>query len=725
MGHNYFSSWFTALLMLVSQSLFAHDFEVDGIYYKVLSFEDKTVSVSFKGTSSDSYRDEYSGKVVIPASVTYGGPTYYVTSIENNAFSSCTGLTSIEISNSVTSIGNSAFSKCTGLTSIDIPNSVTSIGNYAFHGCTGLTSIEIPNNVTSIGYYAFQDCTGLTSIEIPNNVTSIGIFAFSGCTGLIRIKAKNGNRVYDSREDCNAIIETSTNTLIAGCKNTIIPNSVTSIGEGAFSGCKRLTRIEIPNNMTSIGDYAFTGCSGLTSIEIPNSVTSIGKSAFNIVKNVLYSGSATGSPWGALNVNGKVSGEFIYSDAAHTQLTAYVGTICDIKIPNIVTSIGNYAFYGCDSLTSIEIPNSVTNIGRSAFEGCTGKLTIHCNIDNASSAFYGWFYESKFNEVEIGDKVTNIGNYSFYNCTNLTSIEIPINVTSIGSFAFSGCTGKLIIHCNIGNASRSGYGWFQQSNFKEVEIGNEVTYIGNYAFQRCTSLTSIEIPNSVTSIGNHAFNDCTSLTSIEIPNSVTSIGNYAFSYCIGLTGIKIPNSVTSIGKSAFANCTGTLAVHCDIEDAENSDEGWFYGSKFSEVILGEAVNKVGKYAFYGLTSIKSLTIGGNVNRIGYYAFDNCTGLTSIYSNAVNPPACRDNAFHEDTKWDCPLYVPKESIDTYKAANVWKDFLTIQENLNISALESITTTDNDNAPLYDVQGTQVVAPSLNGLYIRNSKVVLLK
>jgi hypothetical protein len=216
-----------------------------------------------------------------------------------------------------------------------------------------------------------------------------------------------------------------------------------------------------------------------------------------------------------------------------------------------------------------------------------------------------------------------------------------------------------------------------------------------------------------------------SVTYSGTPYSVTSIGFMAFASCTGLTSIEIPNSVTSMGKNAFEGCTGTISINCDIEDAENSNEGWFYGSMFSKVILGETVNKVGKYAFYGLTSIKSLTIGGNVNRIGYYAFDNCTGLTSIYSNAVNPPACRDNAFHEDTKWDCPLYVPKESLDAYKAANVWKSFLTIKENPNYSSLESIKTTYSQHAPLYDLQGTQVVAPRPNVLYIRNGKKIILK
>ena len=237
---------FTLLLALVATtSLWAHHFEVDGIYYNYL--DRNNVEVTYCGDSYESYKNEYSGAVIIPSTVTYNGTTYSVTSIGDNAFYNCRSLTSITIPNSVTSIGSGAFYYCSSLTSIVIPNSVTSIGGVAFGGCSSLTSITIPNGVASIGGSAFEGCSSLTSVTIPNSVTSIGINAFYGCSSLISIT---------------------------------ISNSVTSIESSAFRDCSALTSITIPNSVTSIGNWAFEGCSSLTSVTIPNSVTSIGSSAF-------------------------------------------------------------------------------------------------------------------------------------------------------------------------------------------------------------------------------------------------------------------------------------------------------------------------------------------------------------------------------------------------------------------------------------------------------------
>ena len=347
MKHSGFHRAIVAIAMMLIGWLptLAHDFEVNGIYYDKIN--SSKVAVTYKGDTWDSYSNEYIGNVVIPTSVKYNGVTYSVISIGDEAFRGCLILTSIQILNSVTSIGNKAFYWCSSLISIvvdtgntkyDSRNRCNAIIETASNTLiTGCQNTIIPNSVTSIGSYAFYYCLSLTSIEIPNSVTSIGEGAFSGCTSLTSIVVDAGNTKYDSRNECNAIIETASNTLIAGCQNTIIPNSVTSIGNDAFYECYSLTSIEIPNSVTSIGWNAFYWCYNLTSIEIPNSVTSIGDEAF--------------------------SG---------------CSSLTNIEIPNSVTSIGNRAFLNCSSMTSVEIGNSVTSIGEFAFICCDRLTKITC-----------------------------------------------------------------------------------------------------------------------------------------------------------------------------------------------------------------------------------------------------------------------------------------------------------------------------------------------------------
>ena len=302
--------------------------------------------------------------------------------------------------------------------------------------------------------------------------------------------------------------------------NINIPNSVTTIGDGAFAYCKSLTNINIPNSVTTIGGGAFWECNSLTSINIPNSVVTIIGNPFGDWHGNLYNESKI----------------FIYEDHVlfnknKTILIAYRAKETNYTIPNNVTTIENWAFGGCNSLTSINIPNSVTTIGDGAFAYC--KSLTNINIPNSvttigEGAFWGC---DSLISINIPNSVTKIGNSAFEHCKSLTSINIPNSVTKIEGGAFRCC-----------------------KSLTNINIPNSVTTIGNSAFNGCKSLISINIPNSVTTIGEDAFCCCDFLTNINIPNGVTTIGKHAFSCCVSLTSITIPNSVTTIEDGAFYCC---------------------------------------------------------------------------------------------------------------------------------------------------------------------------
>ena len=686
-----FSLLLLALLLPVSAT--AQDFIVDGIGYYINWPEEASVASCYY----------YAGDLTIPATVTYDGITYKVTSIRSGAFYSLEGLTSVTIPNSVSAIGSDAFYGCTNLTSVTIPNSVTTIGSnafegtawynsqpdglvyaglvaykykgivpegtsitlmegtlgiagHAFHGCSGLSSVIIPNSVTHIGEYAFDYCSSLTSIIIPNSVTHIGEHAFYYCSSLTSIT---------------------------------IPNSVTIIDYGTFEGCSGLTSIDIPNSVTIIFGSAFKGCTGLTSVNISDIASWCGIDFADSDANPLYyahhlylNGSEITDliiPSSLTSINPNAfegctgltgiiveSGNIIYDSRDNcnaiieTATNTLIAGCKNTTIPNSVTSIGIDAFKGCTGLTSIDIPNSVTIIFESAFKGCTGLTSI--NIPNS---------------------VTSIGCEAFYGCTGLTSVNIPNSVTLIGWEAFANCTGLTSVNITDLEA------W---CNIDFSYNANPLSY-AHHLFMNGEEITDLKIPNTVTSIGSDAFKGCTGLTSVTLPNSITSIGNYAFEYCTGLTSVTIPNSVTSIGSDAFYRCTGLTSVTVDSENPNydsrdkcnaiilTASNTLIYGCK--NTTIPNSVTSIGSDAFKGCTGLTSVTLPNSITSIGNYAFEYCTGLTDVYCLIEEPSKVNTGSsiFYLSSQdyTNRTLHVPAGSLAAYQADTKWnKYFGTIIE-----------------------------------------------
>ena len=612
-------------------------FAVDDITYKVYSNSPLEVQV---GTGQQRAIDkETAGEIDIPSTVKDSdGYTYTVTIIGESAFADCSKLTSVSIPKTVKKIGRVAFFGC-DLTSVTIPRSVTTIGNQAFDyvqstltsitveegntvfdsrggcnaivrtadnelilgcrntvipnsvttigkraftQCTGLTEINIPSSVTTIQEEAFTICNGLKSLSIPTSVTSIGYNAFYYCgPNMETIKVESGNPAYDSRGGCNALIDSKTNTLMLGCKNTVIPSGVTTIGSNAFYDCSELTSINIPSTVTSIYSCAFFNCTGLNAITIPASVTIIAKDLSNSFRGC--------SNLASIKVE---SGNTVYDSRGD----------CNA----IILTANNEMIRGCRNTV---IPNSVTTIGQMAFDGSNG-----------------------LEEVVIPGSVTTIGPNAFSNCPELVKVTIPSSATSIGAGAFVNCKKLMEMHSNIlepqpvnnlvsantyyqaklyvPSGTKEKYastnGWKEFRTIVEPDklgdtfVVENVTYMVTSVDKREVQIGagssdmpavgqdatgSVYIPKTVTSpygntytvknVATGAFRDCRGLTQVSLPGTVTAIGNRAFQGCEGLKEISIPNSVKTIGTRAFYGCVGlnSIIIPYAVENIEQYASG--------------------------------------------------------------------------------------------------------------------------------------------------------
>ncbi len=558
----------------------------------------------------------------------------------------------------VTAIGANAFEK-TAITSVSLPESITAIETGAFWFCDTLTSITIPASVTSIGSDAFYGCSKLTdvyyggTVEERANIT-IGSYNNPLLNATWHYALPKG-LVYEIA-DGEVTITGYTDEIPA---ELVIPSTiegypVTTIGHDAFFECP-LTAVTIPDSVTYIGSCAFS-YTGIGSIVIPAGVTYIGDDAFHAC-NCTFEVAANNPNYSALD--GILFNKDQTTIVACGMLWAY-----EYVIPDSVTTIGSFAFFGAD-IDSLIIPVSVTSIGYAAFatadvtdvyyggtEEDRANISIGSSNDDLINATWhcappaGLLYEIAYGKVTItgytdalpanvvipdtieGYPVTAIGNNAFLECP-LASITIPDSVASIGFNAFRDCSSLTSITIPDGVPYIDNYTFSGCSSLTSITIPDSVTSIGWDAYSGCSSLTSITIPNSVTSIKNSAFSNCSSLVSVTLPDSVTSIGSSAFSNCSSLTSATIPDSVTSIGYSAFSNCSSLTSVTIP-NGVTSINWGTFTGcSSLISVTIPDSVSSIGSTAFSNCSSLTTVTIPDSVTFIDVYAFQSCSKLTSI------------------------------------------------------------------------------------------------
>ena len=548
-------------------------FAIGDLSTQIIKFEDpsvKSICVKSWDTNKDGELSRAEAAAVkeirsqfIGSNITSFDEFKYFTGVESiidRAFEGLESLKSITLPDNLKKVPHNLFYGCKSLNSVILPESLTSIGSWAFGYCESLETIKLPDNLESIGYRTFKGCRRLKSLFIPKGVTKIGLteegktslFEFFGqCDALNSIVIDPENKVFDSRENSNAIIDSKTSTLLLGIRTSTIPSTLMEIGYQAFYNCSALSQITISESVVSIGESAFYGCTALTKISIPNNVTRIGNKAF-----------------GGCSSLSDVS---LHNGLETIGAGAFAGCkIASISIPSSVTSLGIYAF-SSNKLKSIYIPSSVTVIEGNPFSNNDLSSIV---VDGGNSVF-----DSRNNCNAI------IETYSNKLLTVCQSTIIPSGIMEIGDGAFSGCK------------------WLTN-----IEIPNGVKVIGNSAFNGCTELESISLPDGLTSIGASAFNGCSNLLSIDIPNEVTSIGDSAFWGCRSMKSISFPERMYSLGRYLFAECNNIQSISIPEGIEELKDYTFMKCTNLKTISLPKSLKKLYGQLFIECENLGIITV---------------------------------------------------------------------------------------------------------------------
>ena len=597
------------------------------------------------------------GEVVIPNEIEVNGKSYDVTYVRSSAFRNNTAITSVKIGDNMKGLWTECFYGCGGLTSIEVPENVNQIQSGVFAHCTNLKTAIIKNanpSINSVGGI-FSECYSLEKVVLPSEMTIIPDFMFINCTSLKRID---------------------------------LPKTLNEIGDYVFTGCSALEEITLGDNITKLGYHVFSDCVSLATINY---------NMVNDIEGIKAFDGCTGLK--TINIGESVCNfNFSFFEGSLGECVTM-----NIDSPNLIDFSVNYPIKYPQGITEVNFGDNVTSIGARMLADCTTleKVTLGKNVGVIrDSAFEGC--SALQNIVMLGKNVGVIWDSAFEGCSALQNIVLPESLYYIGGSVFKGCSKLKQINLVDGVGEIASNTFEGCSQLETVTMGDNVSVIGERAFDGCNALKNLELPQSVLSIGEKAFNNCSSLKEFVIPDIITEIENNIFGGCTGLEKVTIGKGVTTVAANSFSSCNALKTV---VMNAKNCTS------------MG-TVDRRGKIATaFGSnnTVITTIELGAEVTNLPKYAFYGCSSATTITSNAVVPPTCVALSLDGVDKTNCKLYVPEGALNAYKNAEIWKDFVNIEE-LASSAVEMVKTEDSTPIEYFNLEGVRVENPK-KGVYVK--------
>ena len=577
-------------------------------------------------------------RLVLPATATV---------IDEYAVYKCTNLTDLTLPTAPTSIGKGAFQE-TGIPSISLPSSITEIPESMCENCDQLVTISLTDGVTVIGTKAFKDCDLLTTFNLPTSLTTIGQEAFYNDHQLATaLTFPDGLETIgpDAFNHCYVIPSVTFNQGLktigdwAFKENYIavfnqLPSTVTTLGRYAFENCDALIEMTLPAAITVVPEQLFYKCDRLERVTLAEGTTSIGNSAFSECK---------------------VLSECNYNQSTLTTIGNYAfknTAFQTVTLPNSITEIGYNAFSNCQQLTSINVPTGISYVPNSFVRDCPVLTSVNIPTGINTIREYAFYNCPMLTAITLNDNITEIQKDAFYNCTSLALTALPANLQTIGSWAFGNCEAFSTLTLPTTLTSIGGDA-FRGSGLTAITLTAVPTTFGVDVFYECDKLALVNLPDGLTSLPGYTFGKCTSLTNINLPASLTEIGEYAFSNS-GLTSIDIPETVTTIRRYAFE------------------------GTALTVVRIPNSVTTMQEYVFQNCKQLTAAYMGRNMDytKVSDFSyFNGCNNLKTLRVFAGTPPGINSSKVPYYT--ECTLQVPEDALSQYQAANVWKDFKTIE------------------------------------------------